>query len=145
MLWAWRAWVLQAFGCKIHGRVFVHPSVRIKMPWNLELCTGACLAPLCEVYNLANVHIGARATIAQEAYLCGGTHDFSSRNMELVVGEIVVGDDVFVAARSFVGPGIHLGKGCVVGACSVVTRDVPAWTIAAGNPCRPIRERVIDK
>lgn len=105
----------------------------------------ACLAPYSQVYNLGPVVLKARSTVAQEAYLCGGTHDFSDPTLALVVGEIVVGEDAFIGARAFVLPGVHIGDGAVIGACSVVTKDMPAWTICAGNPCRPIKPREFNR
>lgn len=53
---------------------------------------------------------------------------------------IRVGDKAWIGMRSIVLPGVTLGEGCIVGAGSVVTKDVPAWTIVAGNPARVVRE-----
>ncbi len=53
--------------------------------------------------------------------------------------EITVGDRVFIGMRTIVLPGVHIGSDVVIGAGSVVARDVPEGTVAAGTPCRPIR------
>jgi hypothetical protein len=58
-------------------------------------------------------------------------------------GPIVVGADVFIGAKAFVLPGVVIGDGAVVGAAAVVTRDVEPWTIVAGNPAKPIGQRVL--
>ncbi|MDQ6764529.1 MAG: putative colanic acid biosynthesis acetyltransferase, partial [Verrucomicrobiota bacterium] len=92
-------------------------------------------------YSLGEIEIGARATVAQEVYLSTGTHDFSSARIPLVVGKITIGEDVFVGARAFIMPGITVGARSVIGACSVVTKDVPADVCAAGNPCKVVRAR----
>jgi len=64
--------------------------------------------------------------------------------MELVTKPIILEDQVWVAARAFVGPGVTVGEGAVVGACAVVTKeDVEPWTVVAGNPAKPIKKRVI--
>jgi putative colanic acid biosynthesis acetyltransferase WcaF len=63
--------------------------------------------------------------------------------MELVSAPIRIGDGAWVAARAFVGPGVQVGEGAVVGACAVVTKDVPPWSVVAGNPARVIKPRVI--
>jgi putative colanic acid biosynthesis acetyltransferase WcaF len=101
----------------------------------------ACLGDRANAYTLGEIEIGARATVAQEAYLSTGSHDFSQVEMPLVTGKITSGDDAFVGARAFVLPGITIGSRSVIGACSVVTHDVPANVIAAGNPCQVLRPR----
>lgn len=140
-LHAWRRLVLRSFGCNIHGRPNVYPSAIIKMPWLLTLEDESCLGDRCEIYNLGGVTLGKRSTVAQMAYLCGGTHDLSKLNTPLVVGEIMLGEDVFIGAKAIVLPGVHIADGAVIGAGSVVTRDIPEWTICVGSPCRPIKQR----
>jgi putative colanic acid biosynthesis acetyltransferase WcaF len=137
-LYRWRLFLLRSFGCKISGSPYVAPSTIIKMPWNLEMEDRACLGPKSEVYNLAKVILKERSTVSQYAYLCAGTHDFSDPNLPLVVGDIVVGTDVFIGARAFVLPGLVIGDRAVVGACAVVTRDIEPGIVAGGNPARPI-------
>ena len=60
----------------------------------------------------------------------------------LVTKPIVIKDYAWIAADAFVHPGVKIEEGCVIGARSVVTSDMPAWTICAGFPCKPIRERL---
>jgi putative colanic acid biosynthesis acetyltransferase WcaF len=101
----------------------------------------ACLGDRANAYSLGVIEIGARSTVAQEAYLSTGSHDFSRIEMPLTTAKITIADDVFVGARAFVLPGVTIGANSVVGACSVVTRDVPPNVFAAGNPCRVLRAR----
>lgn len=136
---AWRLVVLRLFGARIAGRPFVHGRARIAHPWNLTLGHRACLGEGAWVYSLAPIEIGAGATVAQEAGLCTGTHDFTDRALPLQTAPIRVGPGAFVGARSFVLPGVELGAACVVGAGAVVTRDVPPGARVAGNPARVIR------
>jgi putative colanic acid biosynthesis acetyltransferase WcaF len=140
-LFRWRAGLLRLFGAKIEGTPFVASSSHIKMPWNLTLAHRACIGANVQVYNLGPVIVGARATVAQEVYLCTGTHDFENPILPLMVGSIEIGEDAFIGARAFINPGVSVGEGAIVGACSVVTRDVAAWTVSAGNPSRVFRNR----
>jgi putative colanic acid biosynthesis acetyltransferase WcaF len=137
----WRLFWLGVFDAKIHGIPFVHQRARIAVPWNLALHDRACLGDRTNVYSLGEIEIGARAVVAQEAYLNTGSHDFSQSSMPLVVAKITIGEDAFVGARAFVMPGVRIGARAIVGACSVVTRDVPENVVASGNPCRVLHPR----
>lgn len=142
-LYPWRLLWLRLFGCKIYGKPFVHQRARIQIPWNLILHDRACLGDRTHAYSLGIIEIKARATVAQEAYLCTGTHDFSEPNIPLVTAKIVIGEDAFIGARAFIMPGVKIGDGAVIGACSIVTKDLPEQTICVGQPCRALRPRYI--
>lgn len=137
----WRLFWLRVFDAKIDGKPFVHQRARIAIPWNLILHDHACLGDRANAYNLGVIEIGAGATVAQEAYLSTGSHDFDKPGMPLVTAKITIGPDAFIGARAFVLPGVTIGARSIVGACSVVTKDLPENVIAAGNPCKVLRER----
>lgn len=137
----WRLFWLRVFNARIDGTPFVHQRARIAIPWNLILHDRACLGDRANVYNLGEVEIGARAVVAQEAYLNTGSHDFTKAELPLTVAKITIGEDAFLGARVFVMPGLTIGARSIVGACSVVTNDVPPDVIAVGNPCRVLRAR----
>jgi putative colanic acid biosynthesis acetyltransferase WcaF len=141
----WRLFWLGVFDAKIEGTPFVHQRARIALPWNLTLLDRSCLGDRVNVYSLGEIEIGARAVVAQEAYLNTGSHDFSRPGMPLVVAKITIGEDAFVGARAFVMPGVKIGARAIVGACSVVTRDVPENVVAAGNPCRILHPRNVNQ
>jgi len=67
--------------------------------------------------------------------------------LQVDLGErpVEIGDDVWIGCMSVVLRGVTLGEGAIIGAGSVVTEDVPAWTIAAGNPARIVRELAADE
>lgn len=132
----WRLLVLRAFGATIEGRPFVHQRARIQMPWNIHLAHQACVGDRAHLYSLDRIHLAAGAVIAQEAYLCAGTHDFESPALPLLTAPIEVGEHAFIGARAFVLPGLRIGARAVVGACSVVTRDIPPAARVKGNPAR---------
>jgi putative colanic acid biosynthesis acetyltransferase WcaF len=134
----WRLFWLRVFGAGIVGTPFVHQRARIALPWNLVLQHRACLGDRANAYSLDRIEIGERATVAQEAYLCTGTHDLSDPALSLVTKPVVVGSGAFIGARAFIMPGVTIGANAVVGACSVVTRDVMAGARVAGNPARDL-------
>jgi len=138
-----RIWALRLFGARIAPSCLICGGVRVWMPWNLTMGKGSTLGPEVEVYNFASITIGEQATISQYVYLCSATHDYTRVDMPLVMFPISVGARAWVCARSFVGPRVTIGEGTVIGACSVVTRDMPAWSVCAGNPCHLIKARVM--
>jgi len=135
----WRRLLLQLFGARVGAGAHVYAGAKIWAPWNLVLGREAAIADGADIYNADRIEIGEYAVISQGAYLCGASHDYTSWDFPLVAAPIVVGARAWVAARAIVHMGVTLGDGCVVGAGSVVTRDMPAWTVCAGVPCRPIK------
>ena len=93
------------------------------------------------LYALGPIRIGDRVTVSQGAHLCAGSHDFRDPTMALTRPPIRIDDDVWVCADAFVGPGVEIGRGAVVGARAVVVRSVAAGTIVAGNPARQVGRR----
>ncbi len=134
---AWRLAWLRLFGAQIHGYPFVHQRARIAIPWNVILHDRATLGDRANLYSLTTIELGPRAIVAQEAYLCTGTHALEDANLPLRVAPIRIGADVFVGARAFIMPGVTIGAHAVVGACAVVTKDVLESHRVAGNPARP--------
>jgi putative colanic acid biosynthesis acetyltransferase WcaF len=139
---AWRLFWLRVFDARIEGTPFVHQRARVTVPWKVILHDRACVGDRASLYSLAVIEIGERATVAQEAYLSTGSHDFDKSGMPLTAAKINVEADAFVGARAFILPGVTIGARTVIGACSVVTKDIPPDVIAVGNPCRVVRPRL---
>ncbi len=81
--------------------------------------------------------------MSQYSYLCAATHDYTQLSMPLVPKPIRVGSRAWIAADVFVGPGVTVGDGAVVGARSSVFRDVPSWTVVGGSPAKRLKRRVV--
>lgn len=138
-----RCLLLKAFGAKIGQSVHIYPSAIIYMPWNLVVGDFSAIGEDALIYNLGKVTIGNNVTISHRAHLCAGTHDYSDPLLPLLKPPIVLEDNVWVCAEAFVGPGATVREGAVVGAAAVVTKDVEAWTVVAGNPATAIKKRVL--
>lgn len=138
----WRRFLLKVFGANVGPGSHIYPSVRIWAPWNLELGRGACLGRFVDCYNVAPVFVGVGATVSQYSYLCTASHDYTDASFPLKSSPIRIEAKAWVASDVFVGPGVQVGEGAVVGARSSVFRDIPPWTVAVGSPARAIRHRL---
>ena len=135
--------MLKVFGANLSGMPFIHSTAKIQIPWNLTMQHRACLGECTNAYSLGKIDIQEGATIAQEAYLCTGTHDFKDPNLQLITEPITIGKNSFVGARAMILPGVCIGEQVIIGAMSVVSKDVPDYQIVAGNPAKMIGERAI--
>jgi putative colanic acid biosynthesis acetyltransferase WcaF len=140
-LWGWRTSLLRLFGARIGRHVRFHPTVRITVPWNLLVDDYAAIGDRVILYSLGPIHIGRAATISQHAHICAGTHDYSRPDLPLLKPPISILEGAWVCTDAFVGPNVTIGAFAIVGARAVVTHDVEAWTIVAGNPSRTIGTR----
>lgn len=96
----------------------------------------------CTILDVAKVVIGDNCQIAPNVsiYTAGHPVHPAARNTMYEYGiSITIGDNVWIGGNVVICPGIRIGDNVVIGAGSVVTRDIPAWSLAAGNPCRVIR------
>lgn len=140
----WRSFLLRLFGAKIGKNVNVYASVKIWAPWNLEVGDFSSLGPKVDCYNQGRIKIGQHAVVSQKTYLCASTHEFTQSNFPLVLRPLEIKDQVWIAADAFIGPGVTVGEGAVVGARSAVFRDVQEWTVVGGNPAKYIKARIIE-
>jgi putative colanic acid biosynthesis acetyltransferase WcaF len=140
-LWAWRRLLLRLFRAKIGLDVHIYPSVRVTMPWNLDIGEAAAVGDRVILYALGTIIIGARTTISQGAHICAGTHDIRDPSRPLLMPPITIGKDAWICADAFIGPNVVVGDDAIVGARAVVMKDVPSGAIFAGNPARQIKNR----
>ena len=139
----WKRSPLRMFGAKVHPTAQVYSSARIYYPANLTMEAYSCLADGVECYNVAPVTVGAHSTISQGTLLCTASHDITDSHHRLVTAPIVVEDQVWIGARAYIGMGVVVRQGAVVGATASVYKTVEPWTVVGGNPARFIKKREI--
>jgi len=139
----WRRMLLRLFGAQIGRQVNIYPSARIYLPWNLIIGDQASIGEWALIYNLGMVKIGERATVSHRAHLCAGTHDYKDLTLPLLRLPIEIGAQVWVCADAFIGPNVRIGESAIVGAGSVVVKDVSSSQIVAGNPAKYIKMRTM--
>ena len=143
-LFGWRSFLLRCFGAKIESGVHIYPGVKIWAPWNIVLGKECGIANGVILYSQAKISIGNRTVISQGSHLVAGTHDYTKPGFPLIAMPIHIGDHVWIAADVFIHPGIVIGNGCVIGARSVVIKNMPEWMVCTGHPCIPIKERKLE-
>jgi len=129
-------------GCEVMHGVIVHAHrARVRLGRRSQL------NPYTVVYGGSGVTIGDDVMIAPHCVLAAGNHDHRQLDQPMRTapsisrGPIVIEDDVWVGAHCTITDGVTIGRGAVVGANSVVTRDVPAYAIVAGVPAHVIGDR----
>lgn len=141
----WKRFLLRLFGAKIDSTAIIYSSVNVYYPANLIMEKNSCLASHVNCYNVDLVKIGANTTISQGAFLCTASHDIANPLNPLITAPIIIEDQAWIAADAFVGMGVTIKQGAVVGARAVVFKNVEPWTIVVGNPAKLIKKRIIKK
>ena len=139
--YAWRRFLLRLFGARVGRQVRVRPSTRIEIPWNLTLGDSAIVGDDAILYSLGHITIGRGAIVSQYAHLCAGSHDYRSKTFDLLKLPITIGEDAWIAADAFIGPGVTVGNRSVIGARSSVFMNIPADVVAAGTPAKVLKPR----
>ena len=138
---AWRCMLLRLFGAQIAQKVRIYGSVRVWYPPNLTAGRHSVVGWGTVVYNQDKVILEEFANVAQRCHLCTGSHDIDDPNFQLVSRPIVIKRHAWVASDAFVGPGVVLEEGSVLGGCGVAFKSLKPWTVYVGNPAREIRTR----
>lgn len=124
-------------------KVFINPPFYCDYGFHIEVGENFFANYNCTIIDVAKVKIGDNCQLAPNVaiYTAGHPVHPDSRNSlyEYGIG-VTIGDNVWIGGNTVILPGVHIGSNTVIGAGSVVTKDIPDWVIAAGNPCKVIRE-----
>jgi putative colanic acid biosynthesis acetyltransferase WcaF len=137
----YRAWMLNLFGAEIHPTCHIRRTARFECPWNVTAGRNCAIGDFAIIYALGPITLGDRVSISQYAHLCAGSHDFRYADLPLLRPPIVIKDDAWLGADSFVGPSVIIHEGVIVGARASVFKDLAPWGVYAGNPARRLRDR----
>lgn len=121
---------------------FINPPFYCDYGFNIEVGKNFYANYNCTILDVARVRIGDNCMLAPNVAIYTAGHPLhpDARNSGYEYGvEVTVGDNCWIGGNSVICPGVHIGSNVVIGAGSVVTKDIPDWSVAAGNPCRVIR------
>ncbi|MBQ0111455.1 MAG: acyltransferase [Oscillospiraceae bacterium] len=137
-------------GClKIDGNFTVMSGTRIfiRNGGQLILKNGS-MNSSSQIICSTKITIGNHVKIAGDVLIrdCDDhTIIYKDKTTSVMAKEIVIGDNVWIGQRATILKGVHIGEGAIIGACSVVTRDVPPHSIVAGNPAKVIKDDILWK
>ncbi|PGH36154.1 hypothetical protein GX50_01009 [[Emmonsia] crescens] len=123
---------------------WIEAPIRIDYGFNLKVGAGVFINFNCVILDTCLVTIGARTLLGPNVNIYSGTHPLDPALRNGTKGpelgkEVHIGEDCWIGGNVDILPGVTIGKGATVGAGSVVTKDVPAFHVAAGNPAKILR------
>ncbi|MGB3619699.1 MAG: putative colanic acid biosynthesis acetyltransferase [Catalinimonas sp.] len=140
-LYGWRRWLLKLFGARVGRGVLLRPTCRVTYPWKVTIEDHAWIGDDVVLYSLGPIHVGRHAVVSQRSYLCTGSHDHQDPTFAIYQQPVTIEAECWLATDVYVGPGVTVGRGTVVGARSSVFRDLPPGKICIGSPARVIKDR----
>ncbi len=143
IFWLWRRTILRLFGAEIGAGVKLDPTCRVYDPRKVTIGDNCWIGPANELYSLSEIKIGNNVALAQHVLLYTVSHDIYDINFETISTPIIIEDCVWLAADTFVGMGVTIGEGAVLGARSSAFKDIPPWTVCVGCPAKPIKKRLL--
>ncbi len=133
--------LINHFGGDVSPDARVAHNVLLRGAENISIGEGTIVDFSCELHAWGPIRIGRSVIISPQCVILTGSHELQAEQYGNVIKPVVVDDHAWIAYRSIILPGVRIGHAAVVGAGSVVTRDVEPWSIVAGNPARHIRWR----
>lgn len=128
-------------GVKIGKGSTIHMWANFFDPRGVEIGEDTIIGDHCFLDGRASLKIGSHVDIASQVLIYNSEHDIEAEDFKAIVAPVGIEDYVFVGPRAIILPGVKIGKGAVVAAGAVVTKDVPPFTIVGGVPAREIGER----
>lgn len=123
--------------------LLLNPPFFCDYGYNIEIGNNCLINYNCTFIDVAHIKLGDFCLIGPNVSIYTAAHPLHpvSRNCNFTCGvPVTIGDNVWIGGGVIICPGVTIGSNCVIGAGSVVTRDIPSWSVAAGNPCKVIRE-----
>ena len=138
----WRVFLLRLFGAKIGKGCYVSPKCTVVYPWNVKIGNFSSIDDYAFIKPGMDVVIGDYVSISVFVHIIADGHDVRDRNFTYLSDLIHIGNGVFIGADSYIGKGVNIGQMAVIGARSMVLKDVPENSIAFGSPCVVKSERL---
>lgn len=136
-----RYYFLKVFGMTLAENVRFYQGFHVRNPKGIEIEDGVSIGPKVLLDGRMGLKIGKNAVIAYEAIIWSLNHDYNDINFKAKGAPVEIGEYAWICSRSIILPGIKVGKGAVVAAGAVVTKNVPSYAVVAGMPAKIIGYR----
>lgn len=133
--------IFRIAGVTIGPKSTIHVGARFYQPKNITIGEGTIIGDHATLDGRAPLTIGNHVDIASEVMILNSQHDLDHPEFTAIEKPVMIHDYVFIGPRSIILPGVTIGRGAVVAAGAVVSKDVPPGIIVGGIPAKPIRER----
>lgn len=131
-------YILQIYGLLIfHKRIRIYGIFKLGNRKNIKIGKNTSINEKVYIQGFNYISIGENVTLSRNVQLYDSGLDY---NRQHIKASITIDDNVWIGASSIVLPNVHIGKGARVGAGSVVTKNVPPFTLVCGNPARVIKK-----
>lgn len=138
-----RRFFYRLFGMKIGKGSTIHTGLTLYNPRNIIIGEDTIVGEKAVLDGRAKLKIGNHVAIASEVMIYNSQHNINDEDFQPVEMEVEVNDYVFIGPRVIILPGVKIGKGAIIAAGAVVTKDIPPFAIAGGVPAKIIGERKI--
>lgn len=139
-----KVFLLRIFGAEIGKNVVLRHRLNIKYPWFLTVGDLTWIGEEVWIDNLVPIKIGSQVCLSQGAMLLTGNHNYSKQTFDLIIGEIVLENGVWIGAKAIVCPEVIAAEHSVLTAGSVATKNMEAYFVYQGNPAVKVRQRQIE-
>lgn len=129
------------FKAKIGKKVGIYMGVEIRSPWKLHIGDGSIIGHNCTLDARRTLLIGKNVNISSDAVIWTLHHDYNSKGFDGIGGTVTIEDYAWICNRAIILPNVTIGKGAVVAAGAVVTKNVDAYTVVGGIPAKKIANR----
>ena len=134
---------------KCGSKVYIDPSVEISEPSLVSIGNNCHIQMNCKLYGFGGgITIGDGSVLSHDIQIFARNHNYDSDDLKLIPYDerdipkkVEIGENVWIGARATILPGVVIGEGAVIGAASVVTKNIPPYAVVGGNPAKVIKYR----
>lgn len=142
-IYTFRWLMYRAAGIHIGTGAHIHTGAQFFYPNNIKIGRGTIIGQNAFLDGREKLVIGDHVDIAADVMIYNSEHDINTEDFRAISAPVEIGDYVFIGPRAILLPGVKIGKGAVIAAGAVVTKDVPDYAIVGGVPARVIGERAV--